>query len=568
MPRKKKITVEDSSIKSKEENTNILPEYRTTLKYKNIKQKKMYNAICSNRITFVKGAAGTGKAQPLTSNILTPDGWVKMGDLEIGDYVISRDGNPTKILGIFPQGEKEIFSVVMDDGSKTESCGEHLWHTQTYNERDKRRKSNGSVKTLYDIKKSLIKKDKHGMRLNHYIPLVEPINFNKRDIKIDPYIMGLLIGDGSLKNSVSLTKIDDYIKNKSYEYIKTEPKFNNLKIRQTKNQDTECVTLHITKEDSYSQKEENMFLNDIKSYFFNIKSHEKFIPHEYLYNSTDIRLEILRGLMDSDGWVSKNSCIFGTTSEKLKENVCFLINSLGGTYKITNKIPKYSYKKEIKNGKEFHIISFKIKDINPFNIPRKKDEYDIISNNRNYNPIRRIKEVVSVGIKECQCIMVDNTEHLYVTDDFIVTHNTIIALKAALDILKNEGEPIDKMILLRSMVQSSVSKMGELPGSVEDKTSVYFSAFYENLIKLIGSKNVKDLKNGGFIDERIVNFERGSTYGSYDHNGKPIGRICVIDEAQNLYSSEIKTIISRMGENTRLVFFRRHRPNRYKTKKR
>ena len=116
----------------------------TKLEFQNIKvqltpkQHDLYKGIRNNILTVVHGPAGTSKAQPLDSPILTPNGWVKMGDIEVGDRVISVDGNPTIVTGVFPQGEKDIWELTFSDGVKVECCSDHLWLTQTENDRNNR----------------------------------------------------------------------------------------------------------------------------------------------------------------------------------------------------------------------------------------------------------------------------------------------------------------------------------------------------------------------------------------------------------------------------------------------
>ena len=101
------------------------------------KQKEIINLFLdkNTKLMILKGPAGTSKAQPIDADILTPSGWVKMGDIAPGDYVYGRNGKPTRVVSIHPQGIKEIFNVTFSDGTSTECTEDHLWLTKTYYDR-------------------------------------------------------------------------------------------------------------------------------------------------------------------------------------------------------------------------------------------------------------------------------------------------------------------------------------------------------------------------------------------------------------------------------------------------
>lgn len=134
------------------------------------------------------------------------------------------------------------------------------------------------------------------------------------------------------------------------------------------------------------------------------------------------------------------------------------------------------------------------------------------------------------------------------------TGKTLIALKAGLELLKNSKFNINQMVLTKPIVEIFSSKsLGALPGDVNEKILSYYTHFYDNLKKLIGDENTKNLKSVGLIKESILNFLRGSTFGSYDSKGNPIGSYCIFDESQNCTINEMRTFISRMGEESKLV---------------
>lgn len=132
------------------------------------------------------------------------------------------------------------------------------------------------------------------------------------------------------------------------------------------------------------------------------------------------------------------------------------------------------------------------------------------------------------------------------------TGKTLISLMAALDCLKDKSRNIGQIVLTKPIVEIGKS-LGAMPGDLTEKTLQYFTHFYDNLIKIIGSYQTGYLKENNFIKETVLNFVRGSTFGQYNSNGEPIGSFCIFDESQNCTVTEMKTFISRMGENSKLV---------------
>jgi len=132
------------------------------------------------------------------------------------------------------------------------------------------------------------------------------------------------------------------------------------------------------------------------------------------------------------------------------------------------------------------------------------------------------------------------------------TGKTHIALMAALECLISENFNINQIQITKPIVEVS-SSLGHLPGEIEDKTSVFFNSFYSVLDNIIGRGHADFLKRSNMINETIVNYIRGNTFGSTDNFGKPIGHFCILDEAQNLSITEIKTYISRISTDTKLI---------------
>lgn len=134
------------------------------------------------------------------------------------------------------------------------------------------------------------------------------------------------------------------------------------------------------------------------------------------------------------------------------------------------------------------------------------------------------------------------------------TGKTLCALMAGLDCIKDPKVNINQIVLTKPIVEIASSRsIGALPGELNEKTFNYYTHFYDNLIKIVGSAATKNLKGSGIIKETILNFLRGSTFGTYDNSGNPVGSFCIFDEAQNSTIVEMKTFISRMQTETKLV---------------
>jgi len=516
----------------------------------NEKQKQFLNiALDKNtKLMFVSGPAGTSKAQPLDSLVLCDVGYRKMGDIKVNDVVFGEDGKHHRVLSIHPQGVKDIYKVTFSDGVSTECTLDHLWMTQTSNDRNQRRwvysadgtrkrekspANHGTVKTTADILNTLYIRD--NSRVNHSIPITDPIEFSEKLHLISPYMMGILLGDGCFRKqgNVSFSSNDKEI----IDYISSELHEKNMKL--TKNGDFDYVIVHDDRKEAIGG---NIIKNEIKRIKLDtLYSYEKFIPDEYLVDSIKNRISILRGLMDSDGTVNKDGTYvsFSSTSIQLTNGIRFLIESLGGVCSTNTRHSKYTYLNESKIGKDVYITSISLPaHINPFLLNRKST---LVCGKTKYKPIRYIKNIEFISSKECQCISVDNPSHLYLTNNFIVTHNTYISIYAVLKLLNLKK--VSDLLYLRSAVESSDSKLGFLPGEANEKMAPYIQPLLEKLSELLPRGQVDILEKEQRIDSIPLGFLRGLNW-----NAKAI----VADEAQNMTQKEIITLLTRTGEFSRV----------------
>lgn len=380
--------------------------------------------------TYLAHAVGSGKAQPLDAKVLTPNGWKLMGDIIPGDVVVAADGSPTAVEAVFPQGSKEIYRVEFSDGSATECCDEHLWLTQTYRERSAAQRAarmgrhwphgQAKIRSLAEIRKTLV--SPHLGAKNHSIPMVGAVQFAARPVPLDAYVVGALLGDGGLSgNSAVLSSADQEIIDMVAAKLPNDCEL----VHRGKYDYTIAYRGAVRYASGGGMIPSNPVINALRDLgAFGLRSHEKSIPDLYLFNSTETRIALLQGLLDTDGWVegAGRSLRFTTTSGKLADGVVSIVRSLGGAATRRNRLPSYTYQGVRKIGREAHELTIALPPtIEPFRLRRKAEKF---IPRAKYAPVRYITNVVPVGSKPAQCILVAHKDHLYVTDDFIVTHNT------------------------------------------------------------------------------------------------------------------------------------------------
>jgi len=498
-------------------------------------------------LVTIQSAAGKGKAQPLYSKVLTPSGFVEMRNLNIDDYVINSNGVPTKINGIFPQGKIDTYEVTFNDGSKTRCCDDHLWTVSLKNSKKWKVKKLSEIKNnLYDYKRE---------RLNWFIPMTNPIEFDRGYTKlpIDPYLLGVIIGDGCTRSgSITISSNDTEIINECNSRIDSS-----LEIKKIPKKKYDYI---ISQKNRKISGKKGELTNVIKKDLINLDlfgkmSYEKFIPYIYKFSNINDRIELLKGLFDTDGYIDKNNkCVdFYTSSDKLVKDVEFIVRSLGGKTKIYHK---KNIKYEYKVGKNYDNFSRLVatfpENICPFKLKRKSDVYN--STNR-YPPSRAIKKIDYIGREYSQCISIESNDSMYITDDFIVTHNTYLSLAAAfyLTFQKNTSENnYEKIYIIKSNYEIG-NDLGYLPGTVEEKMYPYFKPVQELIGKLnknrqiphkyLDEKNIYGMSKE-FVEFLPINYLRGMNLENC---------IVICEEMQNLSRSDARSLLSRMGENVKCV---------------
>lgn len=366
------------------------------------------------RIVEFYGSAGGGKAQPIDTPILTPEGWKTMGDLELGDLVYDDYGNPVPVVGIFPQGIKPIFKIEMSDDTQTESCLEHLWMVQSATDRSNNRYS------VYDTKR-IMEDYKSPARLNYSIPFCEPIKFSQKVYPIEPYVLGLLLGDGCFRgNNVCYSSGDPELVESLGEYLKT------IECKLTRKG---RYDYRVSKDTVKRNGPRNNLVGIIKDLgLLNTLSNNKFIPPQFLMGSISQRLALLQGLMDTDGSqnIGRSQSEYTTVSPQLAKGVLHLIRSLGGRAVMSKRITTYTSTGGRKDGQPSYRINLFLPGLMPFRLKRKNDRLKKIDHANYFSKF--ISNISYSRNAEAVCIMVDSPNNTYITDDYIVTHNTTTAL--------------------------------------------------------------------------------------------------------------------------------------------
>lgn len=345
-----------------------------------VHQKEGVKFLLANKKCILADSMGLGKLQDVDTITPTPNGFIRFGDLKVGDKVFGSDGKPCDVIEIYPHKQKDIYEIEFTDGSKTNSGLEHLWIVQTT--RNIRRKQKWEVMSLQEILDFGLKMEgKNNHQYKFRIPITKPVEYPTKEYVIPPYSLGLLIG------GETSTVNTDFERDKQLEKL-------------------------------YPKETGRLKLN--------VHNEEKFIPMDYLLGSVGQRKELLKGLMDADGIISKekNEISFLTISEQLSKDVILLIQSLGGLATL------HTYDKP-KDGEN---IEYKV-DIQtpfcPFKLKHKCNEYTFISTQPNYL-VKSIKSVKLLKKADAICIKVNSDDESYLTNNYIVTHNTTTSISASI----------------------------------------------------------------------------------------------------------------------------------------
>ena len=462
---------------------------------------------------------GLGKSAPLSSLVLTPDGWRRNGDLKLGDPIMNAQGHVSRVTGIFPQGKLESFEVTFSDGTTARCSDDHLWLVNS-----PLRESRGApprVKTLREIRERLY--DAAG-KARHFIPVAQPMHFGRTEaLPIEPYVLGCLLGDGSIaQGDVPVTSADE------------ERVAACRALLPTGTEVVQPITYGVRIADGAGPRGRLRADRTIRAGLAQLglsgcNSPMTFVPQAYLYAGVSERLAVLQGLMDTDGSITRNGTHveFTSVSETLVESVEFLVRSLGGVAK-----------RHITGTSAYRVSIVMPPEVNPFRLSRKANIYrDCVKD----QPLRAIVDVRSAGEDEMQCIAVDSPDHLYVMNDFIVTHNTL---------------QVVAQLLHRKEVEGSAPSLVIAPTSVTHTWQNEIARFAPDLKTL-------RLQSGGERASRYAELENYdviiTSYALARLDAEQLERFnfrtLILDEAQNAKnpSSQIAKVVRNLRADHRLA---------------
>jgi len=365
-----------------------------------------------------------GRSITNSTKIPTINGWKTVGEITTNDILFDALGKPTKVLAVYPQGKLDVVKITFKDGRFIYCSKDHLWSFNTLRQRELAKKNRQfKTKTCEEIINIGIKSSRKEYKI--LVPYCYPVEYTKKELPILPYILGCMLGDGSFRLGKDKNRVLQFSSKNDF-LPKKIASIMNWDIKKSGN-------LNYTYYFSYKDKKiikkyghKNVQIKDFLSEFpelINTNSQNKFIPQMYLTSSIEDRIQILQGLIDTDGSTSGGRMRFTTISKTLAYQVQEIVFSLGLSSNIQLVQPR-GFGKQIS-----YIVSL-------YGNPNIKKELVTIDYKKNnlinnykfkYNPIINI-EYLNYQ-EEMTCFLVDNPEHLFLVGDYIVTHNTRVDKK-------------------------------------------------------------------------------------------------------------------------------------------
>lgn len=360
-------------------------------------QKEIMNALVEQERVCARGPHGLGKAQPHDLEIDTPCGRRRFGDLSIGDLVFGSDGQPTAIRNVLERGSMMVYRVIFNDGAETLCSADHLWTVRQFSW-EARRDGDTAWTTM-----PLSELVEHGLKRSNgksararkwATPTASPLAYPWRWVPVEPYTLGAWLGDGSVGTG-RITGKDREVATRIEQYYKV------------KELNRKCPVWSIY----------GLAPSLRKLGVLDCGAHTKRVPRIYLENSVEVRKELLRGLLDTDGTITKEGTIsFASVSEQLARDVMWLAHSLGGMARIGHYQNNYD---------GYWTVLLTLPEDRWFYIERKQERVRPISQKRYL--WRWIDRVELVGEMPVRCIEVEAADGLYVANDCIVTHNSALS---------------------------------------------------------------------------------------------------------------------------------------------
>lgn len=392
-------------------------------------------------------ARKNGKCLSTSTEIATPSGWKTIADIHVGDKVFGQDGKASTVIAesdVFY--DKPMFLVTFEDGSQVKATHDHIWTVQTkrsrrcaknykaeksYQSKLRKFREGGWYETttqeMFDDKTFVYHRaDGKGNEYKYRVPMCQPVEYPEKDLPIDPYTFGFWLGDGT-SDSSNVT-ISDCDLDESVNRIRSLGHSCDI---HTHDDRASTVTIDAGVRGVVGS---NSFINAIKE--LNVYEN-KHIPDIYLQGSIEQRWDLLRGLMDTDGYCAKSGqCEFTQKNELLVDQLIELCASLGIKASKRSKEARCNGKPA---GTVYQALFFTDKSHSCFNLKRKHDRLkDKLA------PRMACKTIVSIEPipnEPSKCIAIDHPSHLYLAGrNYTATHNTSLSAAIEIYMLIADGE--------------------------------------------------------------------------------------------------------------------------------
>lgn len=390
---------------------------------------------------------GFGKAQPLYCKILTPTGWTTMGDIKSGDLIFTPKNTVARVVNTFDQGVTDVYKINLDDGGVTYSHIDHLW--KIYNQRwlysGEEPFSVISTIEIMDVLNNTSK--------DVYLPVIPiPINFKKYDYHIDPYIAGCILPFVEIENDQLIIK-----ERKASTHTHSEIKISNL--IDTFKQNGIIIKYYDKIGRLEAENSSGRFIIDAaKATVIN----QMEIPTTYVFCDSNDRLRFLQGACDVGGTLSKNGQIsLSIPNTRIKNQIREMILLQGGCLDPLNN--RSSYNKRLNS-----TIYFTHHYPDAFFTELSKKKHYILHKTDNRSKLSKNRKIVSIehiGQEPTRCIYIDDVDHLYITDDCIITHNTILNATMC-DVYAKKGCKTLTIVPATTLINQTIAQFKDLGLSV------------------------------------------------------------------------------------------------------
>ena len=489
-------------------------------------------------LTLYVGRAGVGKAMPKDTLIPTPDGEKLLGDIKVGDFVFDRKGHPTKVLEVYDRGVRRCFELTFSDGRKTRCCDEHIWTCYTS------RKNMKNLTLREMMEKGIRISAKSGARFR--MPINGCVEFPEKGLPVHPYILGVFLGDGCCtERYLTLSSNDLPVVEKVAKLLNATAK---------KQSGNNYSWLFMKGGRNITTRE---VFGDIASWVMR-GSNEKAIPIDYLHGSREQRIALLQGLFDTDGSVSCKSngrASFSTTSSELYAGVSYLLRSLGLPTSTSSKPVCRGRVKQDGTCSTDYVVSTYLKpdqfDV-CFSLPRQIEKLKSVFGTWK-RPSKCTERVALTDVREIEpceqvCILVDNPEHLFLANDFLVTHNTESAVRRVKDVSK-EGERWTFVAL-----SNSVCAMGATRAQKKCHMSISPSSIERCRVCRTNPNVIEDefsqwgQKELGLFLELLENSNEMIIMGDDRQIPSFLGRGCLLHDVSELLEKECPRAVVKLKE--------------------